>query len=296
MQIGRGQARANWLAMPLPEPDRAAPLLALQPKPVEEPAPDPPFTVRLDKYEGPLDALLDLVKRQGLDILDLPIALITEQYLESLRLAKALDVEVGAEFADMAATLILIKAKALLPSPPAAAEPAADPGDLLVEMLLERETFKQAAQMLEDRRIVEENTWTIAEEALCATGEDPPELRVSLFDLVQAFGSVLERLSEQPTVEIPEERVTVASRIHLLKAVLADRQGPVRLKDLLRQQPTADAVIATFLALLELVKAGAARLRQGETYGEITLWRPVAASAENGGPATGGRDGSEGQP
>ena len=282
--------------MPLSEPDRAAPLLALQPKAVEVPAPDPPFTVRLDQYEGPLDALLDLVKRQGLDILDLPIALITEQYLESLRLAKALDVEVGAEFADMAATLILIKAKALLPSPPAARdEPAADPGDLLVEMLLERETFKQAAQMLEDRRIVEENTWTTAEEALGATGEDPPELRVSLFDLVQAFGSVLERLSEQPTVEIPEERVTVASRIHLIKAVLSDRQGPVRLKDLLRQQPTADAVIATFLALLELVKAGAARLRQGETYGEITLWRPVAASAGNGGPATGGQDRSEGQ-
>lgn len=283
--------------MPLPEPDRAAPLLALQPKPVEEPAAGPPFTVRLAQYEGPLDALLDLVRRQGLDILDLPIALITEQYLESLRLAKALDVEVGAEFADMAATLILIKAKALLPSPPAATdEPAADPGDLLVEMLLERETFKQAAQMLEDRRIVEENTWTIAEEALGATGEDPPELRVSLFDLVQAFGTVLERLSEQPTVEIPEETVTVASRIHLLKAVLADRQGPVRLKDLLRQQPTADAVIATFLALLELVKAGAARLRQGETYGEITLWRPVAASAGDGGPPSSGRNGSEGQP
>ena len=205
--------------------------------------------------------------------------------------------EVGAEFADMAATLILIKAKALLPSPPAARdEPAADPGDLLVEMLLERETFKQAAQMLEDRRIFEENTWTIAEEALGATGEDPPELRVSLFDLVQAFGSVLERLSEQPTVEIPEERVTVASRIHLIKAVLSDRQGPVRLKDLLRQQPTADAVIATFLALLELVKAGAARLRQGETYGEITLWGPVAASAGDGMPPSSGRNGSEGQP
>ena len=283
--------------MPLSEPDRAAPLLALQPKPVEEPAAGPTFTVRLAQYEGPLDALLDLVRRQGLAILDLPIALITEQYLESLRLAKALDVEVGAEFADMAATLILIKAKALLPSPPAATdEPAADPGDLLVEMLLERETFKQAAQMLEDRRIVEENTWTIAEEALGATGEDPPELRVSLFDLVQAFGTVLERLSEQPTVEIPEETVTVASRIHLLKAVLADRQGPVRLKDLLRQQPTADAVIATFLALLELVKAGAARLRQGETYGEITLWRPVAASVGDGGRASSGRNGSEGQP
>ncbi len=263
--------------MPSTEPNRAEPFLSVSAPGRPRVGADSGFVIRLERYEGPLDALLDLVKHQGLDIFELPIALITRQYLESLQRAESLDIELNAEFAHMAATLILIKSKALLPSAPSVAEePEADPGAELVERLLERALFKQAAQVLEDRRIVEEHTWAVAEEALQEPAAEPPQMRVSVFDLVEAFGEVLQRVKERPVVDLPEDRVTVASRIHFLREILECRGEPIRLGELLERQITTDAVIATFLALLEMVKAGAARLRQGETYGEITLWRHTA--------------------
>ena len=235
------------------------------------------FQVRLEQYEGPLDALLDLVKKQRLDILDIPIARITEQYLASVRRAESLNFELSSEFVLMASTLIHIKSKMLLPATPTVAEKEEseeDPREDLVRRLLEREKFLQAAQMLKEKRIVEENVWTAGvQQSLESDQSDPAELQVSLFDLVKTFGDVLERLESQPVVEFSQEAVTVGNRIRYLKNLLLSEDGPVQVRQVLLRQRSAGAVIATFLALLEMVKAQAVALRQDELFGEILIER-----------------------
>ena len=245
---------------------------ALQPRLVAEAPSAETFVVNLEQYEGPLDALLELIKAQRIDILDIPVASLTEQYLESLRRAESLNVELNAEFVLMAATLVHIKSKMLLPTPPKVDEDApADPREDLVQLLLEREKFMQAAQMLGEKRVIEENVWTTAAADALSDDDGETELQVSLFDLVQTFGEVLERLESQPVVEMPEESVSVASRIRFLKHLLQSDDQPVRLRDVLSRQRAPRAVIATFLALLEMVKAQAIEIRQNELFGEVVI-------------------------
>lgn len=245
---------------------------ALQPRLVAEAPSRETFVVSLEQYEGPLDALLELIKAQRIDILDIPVASLTEQYLESLRRAESLNVELNAEFVLMAATLVHIKSKMLLPTPPKVDEDAPeDPREDLVKLLLEREKFVQAAQMLGEKRVIEENVWTTAAADALADDDGETELQVSLFDLVQTFGEVLERLENQPVVEMPEESVSVASRILFLKNLLQSDDQPVRLRDVLLRQRVPRAVIATFLALLEMVKAQAIEIRQNQLFGEVVI-------------------------
>lgn len=245
---------------------------ALQHRLVAEAPSQETFVVNLEQYEGPLDALLELIKAQRIDILDIPVASLTEQYLESLRRAESLNVELNAEFVLMAATLVHIKSKMLLPTPPKVDEDAPeDPREDLVKLLLEREKFMQAAQMLGEKRVIEENVWTTAAADALADDDGETELQVSLFDLVQTFGEVLERLENQPVVEMPEESVSVASRIRFLKNLLQSDDQPVRLRDVLLRQPAPRAVIATFLALLEMVKAQAIEIRQNKLFGEVVI-------------------------
>ena len=245
---------------------------ALQPRLVAEAPSHETFVVNLEQYEGPLDALLELIKAQRIDILDIPVASLTEQYLESLRRAESLNVELNAEFVLMAATLVHIKSKMLLPTPPKVDEDAPeDPREDLVKLLLEREKFMQAAQMLGEKRVIEENVWTTAAADALADDDGETELQVSLFDLVQTFGEVLERLENQPVVEMPEESVSVASRIRFLKNLLQSDDQPVRLRDVLLRQRAPRAVIATFLALLEMVKAQAIEIRQNKLFGEVVI-------------------------
>lgn len=245
---------------------------ALQPRLVAEAPSHGTFVVNLEQYEGPLDALLELIKAQRIDILDIPVASLTEQYLESLRRAESLNVELNAEFVLMAATLVHIKSKMLLPTPPKVDEDAPeDPREDLVKLLLEREKFMQAAQMLGEKRVIEENVWTTAAADGLGDDDGETELQVSLFDLVQTFGEVLERLESQPVVEMPEESVSVASRILFLKNLLQSDDQPVRLRDVLLRQRAPRAVIATFLALLEMVKAQAIEIRQNKLFGEVVI-------------------------
>ncbi len=245
--------------LPTSEPSRAAPL-------------DDRFHVRLDQYEGPLDALLDLVKKQEIDILDIPIVKITEQYLEALRQAESLNFELSGEFVLMASTLIHIKSKTLLPTPPSLEEEQEDPRDDLVQKLLEREKFLQAAQMLKEKRIIEENVWTArADESLAPSEEEPAELQVTLFDLVKTFGEVLERLRNEPVVEFEQEPVSVSDRIRFLRDILLTTDGDVQLSEILRQQASPRAVIATFLALLEMVRGQTVTVRQADLFGEIVI-------------------------
>jgi len=245
---------------------------ALRPRLVAEAPSQETFVVSLEQYEGPLDALLELIKAQQIDILDIPVASLTEQYLESLKRAESLNVELNAEFVLMAATLVHIKSKMLLPTPPKVDEDAPeDPREDLVKLLLEREKFVQAAQMLGEKRVIEENVWTTVAADALAGDDGESELQVSLFDLVQTFGEVLERLESQPVVEMPEESVSVASRILFLKNLLQSDDQPVRLRDVLLRQRVPRAVIATFLALLEMVKAQAIEVRQSKLFGEVVI-------------------------
>ncbi len=220
-----------------------------------------------------MDVLLDLVKKQRLDILELPIAKITEQYLDSIRRAEALDFEIGAEFLMMAATLIHIKSKALLPTPPHVEEESEeDLREDLVQRLFERERFLQAAQMLQEKRVVEESVWTAGvRESDPGEGDDSRQLEVSLIDLVRTFSDVLERIRNEPTVEMDRETESVASRIRYLRNLLKASEGPLPIRDILLNQRTARSVVATFLALLEMVKAQAVELKQQETFGEIVI-------------------------
>ena len=230
------------------------------------------FDVRLDQFEGPLDLLLNLIRRQKINISDIPIARITEQYLDYLRRAEELNIDLGGDFVFMAATLIHIKSRMLLPSDPLVPEEEQeDPRDDLVKRLLEHEKFVQAAQMLREKRLIEENTWTRPVlESFPDVGEDP-ESAVGIIDLVQTFDKILERAKNRPSYDVVGEDVTVASRMQYLKNLLLSEDGPVTLSDVFERQPGRRAMLATFLALLELVRMSAIVLRQKKLFGEIVI-------------------------
>lgn len=234
-----------------------------------------PLNVHLDRYDGPLDLLLDLIRRQQIDIWDIPIASITSQYLEYMERARELDIDLGAEFVYMAATLIYIKSKLLLPVDPELEKmaPEEDPRTELVERLLEHERFKNAAEMLHQKRLIEEAVWSNPQVKEFLAEEEDPGLAVTLFDLVKAFGEILERAQNRPIFEVAGEDVTVPDMIRRLGRLLdtAGRDEPVFILPLLERQRSMRAMIAMFLALLEMVKRQAVTLVQKDLFGEIAI-------------------------
>src|SRR5579875_3245825 len=189
--------------------------------------------LKLRIYEGPLDLLLDLIRKQKINIYDIPIAQITSQYLQYLHLLEEMDIDVAGEFIFMAATLIHIKSRLLLPPDPAAPpEEQEDPRTDLVHRLLEHEQFKNAAQMLQSKRLVEEATWSQPGIGEFLEAEDEPGLAVSVFDLIAAFRQVMERAKERPSLEVQRDEVTVGEMIEHVKQVLLTRRHPVQLEDL----------------------------------------------------------------
>ncbi len=239
-----------------------------------------PLNVRLQQYEGPLDLLLDLIRKQQLDIRDIPIALITAQYLEYLEQALELDIDLGAEFVYMAATLIHIKSKMLLPRDPELERmsPEEDPRSELVERLIEHERFKNAAEMLQQKRLIEENVWSNPQIREYLEQDADPGLAVSLFDLVKAFGEILERARDRPVYEIEVEDVSIPDMIRHLGTLLrnARPEEPLLILPLLERQRGPRAMIAMFLAVLELVKRQAVTLAQNQLFGEIELRKHTA--------------------
>lgn len=236
-----------------------------------------PLNVRLERYEGPLDLLLDLIRKQQIDIWDIPIAQITQQYLDYLQQAAELDIELGAEFILMAATLIHIKSRMLLPRDPELARMEGEPEDPrreLVERLLEHERFKNAAEMLQQKRLIEENIWSNPKVRAFLDGEDPG-LAVTVYDLVAAFQAVLERARNKPSFQVNHEPVTLADMLEFLKAELLNRpRGEVvPARELFERQRSLRAMICLFLAILELVRLQAIALVQKETFGEIGIRR-----------------------
>lgn len=235
------------------------------------------FQIQLQQYEGPLDLLLDLIRKQQINIYDIPIAKITSQYLEYMQKAMAMDIELGSEFVYMAATLIHIKSKMLLPRDPELEKimPEEDPRKELVDRLLEHERFRGAAQMLEQKRIIEEAIWTNPNAGKHLEETDDPGLSVTLFDLVKTLESVLERAKNRPIYEITGEEVTVPEMIQQLRGVFDRVETGQRFsaRELFEKQKSRRAMICLFLAILEMVKRQALELAQDEIFGEIVLAR-----------------------
>jgi segregation and condensation protein A len=233
-----------------------------------------PPLLRLPIYEGPLDLLLDLIRKQKINIYDIPIAQITRQYLEYLRILEKLNIDIAGEFIFMAATLIHIKSRMLLPvDPTAAAEDAEDPRTDLVQRLLEHENFKNAAQMLQSKRLVEEATWSQPGIGEFLEAEDEPALAVSVFDLIAAFQEIVERAKQRPPLALAREEVTIPEMIEHVKQVLLAQAHPVPLDDLMAGFVAKQAWIALILALLEMVRLHAILLRQKELFAPITIHR-----------------------
>ncbi len=233
-----------------------------------------PLNVHLERYDGPLDLLLDLIRKQQIDIKDIPIATITAQYLEYMDKARELDIDLGAEFVYMAATLIHIKSRMLLPRDPALAQdnPEDDPRQELVEKLLEHEKFKNAAEMLHEKRVIEEAVWTNSQMAQFRAEAGDPELAVTVFDLVKTFQTVLDRSRKRPIYEVGTEEVSVPDMIRYLRKVF-ERENEVAAEELFERQRTRRAMICLFLAVLELVKIQALGLTQTGPFGQIGLKR-----------------------
>jgi segregation and condensation protein A len=235
-----------------------------------------PLNFHLEQYDGPLDLLLDLIRKQQIDIRDIPISTITAQYLDYIDKAREMDINLSAEFVFMAATLIHIKSRMLLPTDPAlskADDPADDPRMELVERLIEHEKFKNAAQMLQEKRMIEDNVWSNPQIQQFVGEDTDPGLAVSLFDLVKAFGEVLERVKTRPTYEISDDAVNVSDMVAHLRNLLqhTGRDKPLFILQVLEQQRTRRAMICIFLAVLEMVKMQAAEIVQKDIFGEIAL-------------------------
>jgi segregation and condensation protein A len=238
-----------------------------------------PFSVIVGQvYDGPLDLLLDLIRKQDIDIYDIPIAKITAQFLSYVENLKQSDVDAAGDFIYTAALLIHIKSKMLLPRSPAEAGEAEseDPRRELVERLLEHERFKNAAQMLKQKQQIEEATWT--RPAYLEFQEEEgteQEIAADTVDLVRVFREVLERVKQRPILNVDDESVTVGQMIDYMRRRLTMEDAPVRLSQMLRNARSERAVICMFLAMLELVRLQAILLRQERTFGEILIKKNV---------------------
>jgi segregation and condensation protein A len=236
-----------------------------------------PINFQLEQYEGPLDLLLDLIRRQQINISDIPIATITQQYMLYMEKAVALDIELGSEFVYMAATLIHIKSKMLLPRDPELDKiaPEEDPRKELVDRLLEHEKYKNAAEMLQQKRIIEEAAWSNPQMQTFLDDAEDPGLSVTLFDLVKTFQTVLERVKNRPTYQVSTEDVTVPDMIRFVRETLARTRAneTISAVRLFEQQGSQRAMLCLFLALLELVKRQAILLQQTDAFGDIAIKR-----------------------
>jgi len=287
-------ATADEVIAPLPE------AFALQPGPAlpedetkragaasrgaqQEEASQSPFSVTVGQvYDGPLDLLLDLIRKQNIDIYDIPIALITAQFLDYCHQLKQTDVDSAGEFIYMASLLIHIKSKTLLPRDPSdvAGTDAEDPRRELVERLLEHERFKAAAQMLRQKQQIEEATWSnpgmrdfLREQSGNEGAGDNTEQEIAAdtVDLVRVFQQVLERLRERPVLDVDEESVTVTQMIEYVKRRMMMEDRPVSLRRLLHSTHSERALICMFLAMLELVRLQAVLLHQPNQLGDILI-------------------------
>jgi segregation and condensation protein A len=256
------------------EEEKAAARLAARQKKLDEGSEESPFSVIVGQvYDGPMDLLLDLIRKQDIDIYDIPIAIITSQFLAYVNQLRASDVDVAGDFIYTASLLIHIKSKMLLPHTETGPEQAAeDPRRELVERLLEHERFKNAAQMLQQKQMLEAATWSNpgAREFKDDVSAEP-EIAADTVDLVRIFRDILERARNRPVIDVEEDSVTVGQMIQFLARRLTLEDKPVALRRLLSHTRSERALIAMFLALLEMVRLQAILLRQDRHFSEIFI-------------------------
>jgi segregation and condensation protein A len=253
-----------------------APLEMFEP---DSEAPRDDYRVKLEMFEGPLDLLLFLIRKNEFDIFDIPVSKITEQYLEYLRLMKDLNIAVAGDFLVMAATLIYIKSKMLLPPEPKTegeAELVEDPRMELVERLLEYQKFKSAANMLHTRAEIEAACFT---RAPLDTDTNNPEVSATVYDLLRVFRDILQRVSAVAEIEIHRDEVTMGEKLLQIRMLL-NEQHKISVREVFESCRDRRELILTFLVFLELVKELEITLVQAQLFGDIIARKRSAAERE----------------
>jgi segregation and condensation protein A len=250
------------------------------------------YQVKLDSFEGPLDLLLHLIRKSEVNIYDIPIALITEQYLGYLGLMQEMNLDVAGEFLVMAATLIHMKSRTLLPRPDPSqddAGPEEDPREALVRRLLEHQKYKAAAELLHDRETLRGAQFGRPDASVAGAVGDAcePEIEVDLFSLLAAFRGVLERASRRPPMVLPPDQISIEDRMHQLLGRLSETEA-CGFEDLFTDgDGSRPFMIVTFLALLEMIRLKLIRVFQSGSFGAIRVYkraRPVDAPHPIGDP------------
>jgi segregation and condensation protein A len=235
------------------------------------------YKVKLPVFEGPLDLLLYLIKKEEVSIYDIPIARITGQYLDYLRAMQELDIAVAGEFLVMAATLIQIKSHTLLPrDPDAPEEEIDDPRAELVYQLLEHQKFKGVANVFHQRVLIEAATFT---RASLETDKSNPEIAATTFQLFEVFREVLNRRRAITEIEIARDEMTMAEKITEIKLAL-EEAGEVRAREMFERARSRRELVVIFLAVLEMVKELIVRLEQSEMFGDIVITKREEAMSQ----------------
>jgi segregation and condensation protein A len=222
----------------------------------------------LGEFAGPLDLLLYLIRQEQVSIYDIPIARITDEYLRYLRMMQGMDITVASDFLVMAAQLIEIKSRMLLPRDPAVSEEeleSDDPRRELVERLLEHQKYKAAAELLWSRATVEQAVYT---RAPLETDKENPEVSAGAFDLLRVFQQILARRKEEVLMEIERDEVTMAEMLERLRNMIYSA-GELNMRDFFERAGTRRELVLAFLSVLELVRTTEIKLIQRQTFGDI---------------------------
>jgi segregation and condensation protein A len=233
------------------------------------------YPVRLQNFEGPLDLLLHLIKKSEVSIYDIPITLITAQYIEYIDLMQELNLDVAGEFLVMAATLIHVKSRMLLPRPDATQEdPEEDPREALMRRLLEHQKFKAAAELLHERETLRSAQWTRPDGPIAEIAGEPPEpeIEVDLFSLISAFRAVVERAKARPKIYLPSEQIPIEDRIEQLMERLSETEA-CGFEDLFSDLQTRAGLVVTFLSILEMIRLKLIRVFQSGVVGPIRVYK-----------------------
>lgn len=238
------------------------------------------YAIKLDIFEGPLDLLLYLIKKNEIDIYNIPVALITQQYLEYLKIIKSLNLDLAGEYLVMASTLIHIKSKMLLPVPdePTDEDTEEDPRAELVRQLLEYQTFKEAATALERRPLLERDVFTrsspIDDDVENSAGVEDELIEVNVFELIEAFHRLVSRLDKKELLEIDLEKMSLTDIINDVMERLT-REKNLTFEELLGERFDRRRIIYTFLAILELIKMKMVKAYQTSAFGVIRIFPAV---------------------
>src|SRR4030065_983331 len=236
------------------------------------------YAIKLDIFEGPLDLLLYLIKKNEIDIYNIPVALITEQYLQYLKMIKSLNLDLAGEYLVMASSLIHIKSRMLLPEPEEPEEEEEDPRAELVRQLLEYKAFKEAAENLSQRPILERDVFTRAafspEEIEKAPPGEDELIEVSIFELIEAFHKLVSRIDKKELMEIDLEKLSVTDIINDILERLSNEKN-LTFEELLGEGKERWRIIYTFLALLELIKLKMVKAYQTSAFGVIRIFPAV---------------------